>query len=216
MVDDAFGIARGAGGVIEGDGVPLVRGVLPFEIRVAAGDELLIVAFAESFAARAESVDDVDDLYLIFGTDECTFDDRRKLGVGDQYLRLAVLEHETDSLGVEPGVERIQHRARHRHAEMRFDHFRRIRGHQRHRIAAANAKPGQRGCKSPGALIGLRPCVSPLAVHDRGQVRIHVRGASDQRQRRERRVVGRVLVQVLLEGVALGHAMRILTFKAFA
>ena len=64
VVDDAFGIAGGAGGVVERDRVPLVRRVLPFEVRVAAGDELLVVALAESLAAGAERVDDIDDLDL--------------------------------------------------------------------------------------------------------------------------------------------------------
>src|SRR3979411_1625915 len=86
VIDDTLGVARGAGRVVERDRVPFIRRVHPFEFRVAAGDELLVVAFAEFFATRAESIDDADDPYLVFGTDECTFDDRRKLGGGDQYL----------------------------------------------------------------------------------------------------------------------------------
>ena len=39
VVDHALGVAGGAGGVVERDGVPLVVGQRPVEVRVAAGEE---------------------------------------------------------------------------------------------------------------------------------------------------------------------------------
>ncbi|MOA22937.1 hypothetical protein D3C78_1435350 [compost metagenome] len=55
-----------------------------------------------------------------------------------------MVEHEGDGLGVEPGVERIEHRAGHGHAEMRFDHGRRIGQQHGHAVVLANAIALQR------------------------------------------------------------------------
>ena len=46
-----------------------------------------------------------------------------ELAVDQQHLGLAVVEDEGDHRRIEPRVERIQHAARHRHAEMRLVHF---------------------------------------------------------------------------------------------
>ena len=52
MIDDAFGIAGGAGRVIERDGVPLVGRHQPGEIRIAVAQKLLVIEIAEPFARR--------------------------------------------------------------------------------------------------------------------------------------------------------------------
>ncbi len=140
MVDDALRVAGGAGRVVERDRVPLVRRVLPGVLGIAVGDERLVVDGAEALAAGTLRVDDVDDERLLREQRQRLFDRRREFGVGDEHPGLAVLEHERERLGVEPGVERVEHAAGHRHAEMRLDHFRRVGGHQRHRVA--DADPG--------------------------------------------------------------------------
>ena len=205
MVDDALRIAGGAGRVVERDRVPLVRRVLPRVLGIAVGDERLVVDGAEALAARALRVDDVDDERLLREQRQRLLDRRRELGVGDEHLGLAVLQHERDRLGVEPRVERIEHAAGHRHAEMRLDHLRRVGGHQRDRVADADAGLGERRGEPAAARIGLGPGVAALAVDHGEMSRVRVGRARDQRQRRQRRVVGEVAVEVAVVRMRAGH-----------
>src|SRR5207253_8486161 len=56
------------------------------------------------------------------------------------------------------------------------------------------------------ALVGLRPGAALCAVNHRDAARIDVRRALVEGQRRQRRVVRRILVELLLVGIAL-HAV---------
>ncbi len=62
MVDDALGIAGGAGSIVERDGVPFILGHPPFELGIAAGEELLVFDVAKAGAVdgklRVVVVDD--------------------------------------------------------------------------------------------------------------------------------------------------------------
>ena len=59
-----------------------------------------------------------------------------ELAVDDQNLGLAVIEHEGERGGVEPGVERVEHAAGHRHAVVAFEHRRRVGDDHGDRVAA--------------------------------------------------------------------------------
>ena len=205
MIDHALGIAGGAGRVVERDRVPFVGGVGPFEIGIAAGDEALVIDRSQARAAWRHRVVDVDHQRRLVEQSERGSDDRREFGVGDENLRLAVTQHEGDGLGVEPGVERVEHAAAHRHAEMRLDHLRRVRRHQRDRVAGAHSRLLQRRGEAARARVGLGPGVATRAVHHRKVLGIRVGRARDQRHRRQRRVIRRVALQVLLVGLALRH-----------
>ena len=122
-------------------------------------------------------------------------DHRGELAVGDQHAGAAVAQHEGDGLGVEPGVQRVQHRAAHRHAERRLVHRRRVRRHDRDGVVLADAAPRQRGGQAAAAGIGLAPGVALGAVHHRGLVRIDIGRALEKRQRRQRRIVRLVPVE---------------------
>ena len=61
VVDDALRIAGGAGGVVERDRFPLVRGPAPGELRVALGEQLLIGDLAQTLAARELRIVSVHD-----------------------------------------------------------------------------------------------------------------------------------------------------------
>jgi hypothetical protein len=54
-----------------------------------------------------------------------------------------VIQHESDGLGVKAGVQRIEHRSGHRHAEVGFEHRGDVRQHDRDGVASADAAPGQ-------------------------------------------------------------------------
>jgi hypothetical protein len=112
-----------------------------------------------------------------------------ELAVGDQHLGLAMAQHEGDGLGVQAHVEGVEHRADHRHAEVRFEHGRDVRQHHRHRVATADATAGQGAGQASAAGIGFAPVTADGAV-DHGRVlAIHRGGAFDEAQRGEGDVV---------------------------
>src|SRR5512135_1322753 len=86
---------------------------------------------------------------------------------------------------------------------MRFVHLGRVGEHRGDRVARADAAPGERRAQAPGARVGFPPRIAPLAVDHRHAIRIDAGGALDERQRRERGVVGGVLVEILLVGIGL-------------
>ncbi|MNT56219.1 hypothetical protein D3C72_1935030 [compost metagenome] len=103
-----------------------------------------------------------------------------EFAVGDQYLGFAVLQHEGDGLGVQAHVEGVEHRADHRHAEVRLQHLRDVRQHHRHRVALADTAPGQGRGQAPAAGIGLGPVAADGTVDDGRVVRIDGGSALDE------------------------------------
>ena len=141
--------------------------------------------------------------------------------VGEQHLRLAMLQAIGQRAGVEPGIQRVQHGPRHRHAEMRLVHFRRVGGHHRHRLAALDARTDERRGKAAAAGVCLAPGVAARTVHHRRPVREDQRGAGDEAQRRQRLIIGRRLVEIGLEGVCcqyggVGRHSRVLHLRCSA
>ena len=180
VVDDALRIAGRARCVVERNRFPLIGRMPPAIIRIAAGNETFVLEFAEQLAGAAVlGIIDVDHDRTRLDEFQRALDRRRELAIGDQHLRLAVIEHESDGFAVEAGVQRVQHPAHHRHAEMRVGHRRNIGQHHRHRIADADAQSGKRAREPAAARIGLAPRRAKLPVDDRRPVRINVRGALD-------------------------------------
>ena len=60
VIDDALRVAGGARGVVERDRLPLVGRVQRREVRIAVGEEGLVVELAQALAARAFGIVDVD------------------------------------------------------------------------------------------------------------------------------------------------------------
>ena len=201
VVDDALRVAGGARGVAERDGVPLVVGQPPRRRRVALGEERFVVHFAETLAGRRRVVLDVDHQRArSVEQGERALDRGRELAVGQQHLGLAVLQHEGDRFRIEPGVERVEHRARGRHAEVRFEHRRHVGQHCRDGVAAADAGGAERAGQAPAALEGLAPVAPERTVDQRGAPRIDRRGTLDEAQRRQRDEVGGVAVEADVVG----------------
>ena len=168
VVDDALRIAGGAGGVVQRDRVPLVGRRLPGELRVALGEERLVVDVAETLAARRTASSSTS---MTSGRRATSCASARSI-VGENSRSVistrasAVVEHERDRVGVEPRVERVQHRAGHRHAEVRLEHLRRVGEHHGDRVAHADAAPDERRGQPAAARVGLRPGVAARAVDD--------------------------------------------------
>jgi hypothetical protein len=203
MQHDAFRISGGARCVVKGDRIPFVFRIGPGKIGIARGKKAFVVDLAERLARRAERIIDIDHEQLLAELSERRRDDAREFAVGDQHLRLAMFQDEGNGLGVEPRVERIQHRADHRHAEMRLEQMRRVRRHHRDGVVLADAAALERAGKPAAARVGLGPATT-LCTMDHGElVGMHRGGALDEAERRQRNVIGRIAIEV--DGVWVRH-----------
>ena len=203
MVDDALRVAGGAGCVIQRTGVPFVSGPLPRVFGIAACDEVLVFHGAEERSAVIGGVIDIDNEDIGAECFESAFDRVRKLPVGQQDLRFAVLEDKGDGVRIETDIQRIQDTAHHGDAEMGFDHRRDVRQHGRDGVAALEAVPFQRARQPSAPRIGLGPAAADIAVDNGRPVRIGRCRAFYKAKRRKGLEIGRVLVESDLERV--GH-----------
>ena len=196
VIDHALGIAGRARGVVQRDRIPLVRRRRIGAIRIALRQQRFVVEAADPVSRSVIfRVVDIDRQDL-----PPEFSQRLSDGVGefpvDEYrLRLAMLEHEGDGRGIEADVQRVQHGARHRHAEMALQHFRRVGGHNGHGIALADAPPGN-GVRQPvAAPARFAPGKAAPAMHDRRTVRENPGCALQKGKRRQRLVICRLPVE---------------------
>ena len=184
VVDHALRVAGGAGGVVQRDGLPLVGGQRPGELRIALGQQRFIVQRSQLLAADKQWVVHINDQRAFLGLDQPQrlADGLGELAVGEQYLGLAVFEHEGDGFGVQPDVQGVQHRPHHRHAEVQFEHFGNVGQHRRHRVAQADAAPLERRGQLPTAGVGFGPGAPDCAMHHGEVVGIDRGGAFDEGQ----------------------------------
>ena len=151
VVHDALWIAGRAGGVVESNRIPFVLRPGPSRCGITFGQEIFIFRPAERCAAAA-----VVDFYERHWTGQLgqrLFDDRRELAVGDQQLRLPMDQNESDRPRIETVVQRVEHRARHRHGVVRFEQSRDVRRHDGDGLASCDPAPPQRIGKLPAPLI---------------------------------------------------------------
>src|SRR5258708_978698 len=165
-------------------------------VRIARGNEALVIHFAEQFAGGREGVVDVDHQRLPLERLQRLLDDARELAVGDQNLGLAMFQDEADHRRIEPDVERIEHGAGHGDAEMRLEGLGRVGRHQRHRVVLGHPGPAERARQAPAAPVALGPAVAAPARHHRQRVREHWGAAGDESERRQRHVIGRIAVEI--------------------
>ena len=144
----ALGIAGRARGVIQADRIPFIFRQLPDMGRVTARDQVLVGHRTEALArATVLRIIDIDQhrqgLARRLHQPDGGPHHLGKLAIDDQQLAVGMLEHEGDGGGIEPGIDAVEHRTRHRHTVMRFDHRRGIGQHDRHRVALADLHGGQ-------------------------------------------------------------------------
>ena len=201
VVDDALGIAGRARSVVERDGVPLVVGHFPREVGIARRDEILVLDRAQPLARAGEfRIVVVDHQRLHLGERQRLLRQLREFAVGDQHLGVGVVELEGDDGGVEAGIDGVEHRARHRHAVVAFEHRRRVGEHGRHGVAALDAALRQRGREPPRAGVELGVAAAQRAVDDRGLIGKHRGRPLQERQWRERLEVRGVAVEIGVVG----------------
>jgi hypothetical protein len=173
VIHDALGIARGAGGVVQRDGVPFVPWESPREIRISVGQEGLVLQVAQALARACEfRIVVVDDERLDGRQVQGRLHDGREFPVRDQDLCVAVIEGEGDHPGVETGVEGVEHRARHGNAIVALKHGGCVGKHCRDRVSAPDAPFGQSRGKASRAGIEVAIGAPQGAMNDRGPVRM--------------------------------------------
>ena len=111
-----------------------------------------------------------------------------------------MIEREGVDRGVEPGVDGVEHRARHRHAVMAFEHRRRVGEHHRDGVAALDAALAQRRGEPPRAGIEVAIIAPQRAVDDGDVVGIDRGRALQELQRRQRLEIRRVAVEIDIVG----------------
>ncbi|MNL32144.1 hypothetical protein D3C87_1539760 [compost metagenome] len=111
-------------------------------------------------------------------------------------------QHEQHAGRIQPGVQRVEHGAQHRHAEMGFNHGGNVGQHDGNGVAALDAGPFQRIGQPLRAFVGLAPCAPHLAVHHGKPVAIDFRRAGDEVHGRQRGVVGVAAPQTMVEHAA--------------
>ena len=109
-----------------------------------------------------------------------------------------MLEDVRDGRRLEPIVDAVEHRARHRHAKVRFQHRRRVRQHGRDGVARRHAtsdeRRGQLARPRPECRIGR----AHVAVDPGDALGVDVTRAFDEADRGERRMIRRIAVETHL------------------
>ena len=167
----------------------------PGEIRIAALDETFIVLAQPRAILRKFRIVIVDHRGRIFHQRQRLFHRAGEFAVGDQDFRAAMLQHIGDGRGIEPGVDRVQHRARHRHAMMGFQHRRRVGQHRRHRVVLFDPARRQRRGQFAATAIKLGIAQPGVAMNHRDGVGIGGGGTRQMAERRQRLEIGGIAVK---------------------
>ena len=194
--DHTLRVARRARGIVQGNRTELVLRQGPGEIGIAFLQERFVVHSPRAAcrpACRGSSMSITSGRRS--SSRSARLYDSAEFAVGDQYFCFAVRELESNRFGIEPDVQRVQHRAGHRHAEMRLVDRGNIGRHHGDGIARTHATLLQSRCEAAAAGVGLRPGAAPLAVDNGDPIGIGLGGLRQEAQRRERGVVRLGLTQ---------------------
>jgi len=147
--------------------------------------------------ARRVLVGNIDDDRFDFAAAERLAHDRRELGVVDHDLGLAMIEDESNGIGVETDVDRIDYCARGRDAEQALVECRDIGCDDSDRVAMSDTALAQSGRESAAAAKRFHPCEAARAVDDSDPIGIDRGGPFQPAQWRQRHVVRRDLIEIL-------------------
>ena len=200
--DHALGVARGARCVRHRDRVPLVNRAWQLRQRWVGGQPIFVVQAAHALASASElavtHIDhgDLATVHLVQGL-QGQADGGRKLGVGDQHRCLAMVHLPGDQIGIESGVQSIEHRVECGYSVMQLDHFGGVVQHHTDRGPPPDTQTLQSRGQPGRAFAHLGPGIAALSVDDGGQIAIHLGTALNKTHRRQGHMVGVVFVQVL-------------------
>ena len=204
VIEHALGIAGGARGVVQAEVVPFVPRPFPGRVGRLRGEPGFVLRIAQvAVRAGVFAVFDAHGARRRAQVAQHLAHQRRVFAVVQQHGGAAVLQDERQRARVQAGVERVQHRAGHRHAEVRFVQGRRIGRQHRHHVAAAHAPGGQRRGHLAATVVGGVPILAMVAVQQRGALRVDGCRPLQEAQRRQGLVVGGVAGQRV--GRRCGH-----------
>ena len=167
VIDHPFGIAGGARGVVERNSLPLIFWQPARLIATPLRKELFIVKVTDKRPLAVEGIVDSDDQRLVLQQLQRLAHHKAKLPVHQHHLALGMLEDKGHRLGIEPGIDGVEHRAAHRHPEVRLKHRRDIGRNDGDCIPLPDtAKPQGRG-KLAATAGGLAPALAQRAVDQR-------------------------------------------------
>ena len=115
-----------------------------------------------------------------------------------------MIDLEGDGGRIKPGVDRVKHGTRHRHAVMGLQHRWRIGEDHRDRITLADAELCQRGGQPAGAFVELPVGEAQAAMNDRRMIRPDTGRSPEKGKRSQRLIIGGVAVKT--EGID-GHGV---------
>ena len=149
MIDHAFGVAGGAGGVVQCNRLPLVLRPDAGILRVALGQQGLVGDIPETLGHGNEGVVQRHHERLRRAERQGLAGEVNQARIDQEDLGLAVFQDEGHGCGIQAGVDGIEHCARQRHAEVGLEQGRRIGGHG---IVAPDAPRPQGRAQAPAAL----------------------------------------------------------------
>ena len=153
---------------------------------------------------------DVDDDELVVRLAEGLPDKAAELPFDEENPGAAVIEGERDVRGVEPRIERIEHRAQHRRRVQRLDERWDVGRQDRHRVEPACAELRESARQAHAPVEQVRVGGAALPVDDGDLVRKGGGCAGQETDRRQRNEVGLVRVQICSQCVPIlcGHDFR--------
>ena len=171
--DHALGVAGGARCVGNRNRVPFVRRPVQLGHRRVGRQPFFVIQAAHALTrAGVLGIAHIDhrDLAPVHLAE--FFQSRahggRKLGIGDQHRGLAMVHLPSDQVGIEPGVQGIEHGVERGHSVMHLDHFRGIGQHHADRGPLSHTQALQGGGQAGRTLTHLGPGVATLAMDDSG------------------------------------------------
>ncbi len=205
VIDHPLGVACGAGGVVEGDRLPLILRQPAELIPIALGKKPLIVELADQLPLLIEGIVDGDQQRLVLDKCQRLLHQGAKLPVHQHHLALGMLEDKGHRLGIESGVDGVEYGAAHGHPEMSLEHGRGIGGDDGDGIPLADAAQAQGRGQLAATAGGLAPALAQGAVDQRRIVGVDPGGPPQKADGGQRLIIGGIFFQIALIDVLLCH-----------
>ncbi len=199
VINDAFRVTGGAGGVVQGDGIPFVLWQAPLELRVTFLQEDLIIQVAHLCAFTVLRVIHINHQRLFIQAADGVADNVAKFPVRHNNLGFPMLQHEGNGLGVQAHIQGIENRPDHGHTKVTLHHGRDIGQHRCHGVAAANATTSQCRGQTAATLVSFAPVITNGPVNHRGVFRIHACRALNKIDGGQNRIIGVDGLQALIK-----------------
>ena len=180
VVNHALGVAGSTGGVVQGNGIPLVGWEVPLVLGVTLLQEGFVIQVAYLNAFAVLGIVNIDHQRLVFKVTHGIFDHLTEFTVGNHHLCFTMLQHEGNGFGIQAHVQGVQHSTNHRHTKVAFHHGRNVRQHHRNGITTADSAALQGRRQPAAAIVGFGPVATDGTVDNRRIIRVNTGGTFDE------------------------------------